>query len=121
MEELIDKQTITLLISQLGLPMVTEVIDIFVPDASHNIQFLCDNWHIGQHLELRIKSHSLKSSAANIGFKRLSRLAESLEEHCLNYAHHEFDLNKDKLNDLSSILQASIEELALMGISQTKL
>jgi HPt (histidine-containing phosphotransfer) domain-containing protein len=118
MSELIDKQAITLLISQLGLPMVIEVLEAFIPDAQGNIQFLQNNWQANQHKDLRIKSHSLKSSAANIGFMSLSNLAKQLEEHCLNNDKHAFNENEDGLDELSSVLEASINELALMGISQ---
>jgi HPt (histidine-containing phosphotransfer) domain-containing protein len=121
MDELIDKHTITLLISQLGLAMVKEVFEAFVPNAEENIHFLQKNWHMEQHKDLRIKSHSLKSSAANLGFMQLSRLAKSLEEHCINHEQHEFNANKDKLDNLSPALKASIDELALMGIARERL
>lgn len=121
MNELIDKQAITLLISQLGLPMVTEVLEAFVPDAKKNIRFLQTHWQTDQYKDLRIKSHSLKSSAANIGFKQLSTLAKNLEEYCLNTDPHEFKKREDELNELSLVLEASINELALMGVSQGNL
>lgn len=121
MSELIDKQAITLLISQLGLNMVTEVLDAFVPDAEANILCLQEHWLGDNKQDLRIKAHSLKSSAANLGFKQLSALAETLERHCLNHEQHEFNRDKDQLQDLSFLLQASIDELALMGLSQSSL
>lgn len=121
MDEFIDKQVITLLISQLGLPMVTEVVEAFIPDAKKNIQFLQDNWQTDQYHSLRIKSHSLKSSAANLGFKQLTSLATKLEEFCLCHEEHKFDLKQDGLENLSLLLETSINELALMGISQSRL
>ena len=118
MDELIDKHSISLLISQLGLPMVTEVLEAFVPDAQANISFLQDNWHDAANVnELKLRAHSLKSSAANIGFKALSDLARDLESDCLNAQVHKTNSNQDTLNKLSSLLETSLNELALMGIS----
>ena len=121
MNELIDKKAISLLISQLGFDMVTEVLEAFVPDARRNIDFLQTQWQKDQYQSLRIKSHSLKSSAANLGFVKLSTLAKALEEHCLNHEEHTFDSQHDDLASLSQLLEASIAELALMGISQRNL
>jgi len=121
MSELIDKQAITLLISQLGLAMVTEVVEAFVPDAQQNVLFLQTHWKMDQHKALRIKSHSLKSSSANIGFKQVSSLAKKLEECCLSNNEHEFNKHLGELEALSQVLEASINELALMGLAQRKL
>jgi len=121
MSELIDKQAIALLISQLGLAMVTEVVEAFVPDAQQNVLFLQTHWQMDQSKTLRIKSHSLKSSSANIGFKQVSILAKNLEECCLSNSEHEFSKHLGDLEALSQVLEASINELALMGIAQRSL
>ena len=117
MNELIDKQAITLLVSQLGLAMVNEVVTAFIPDAKNNIQFLQQHWLGDNHTDLRIKSHSLKSSAANIGLKQLSDVAKELETFCLTPNEHNFNLEQDGLEELSKLLDSSINELALMGIA----
>lgn len=118
MDELVDKSAISLLISQLGLPMVKEVLEAFIPDAQANISFLQVNWHEAAHTqELRLRAHSLKSSAANIGFKALSELAKKLEDDCINPQDNTIKSNQEALDKLSLLLETSLNELALMGLS----
>lgn len=117
MNELIDKQAITLLVSQLGLPMVNEVVAAFIPDAKDNIKFLQQHWHSDKYTDLRIKSHSLKSSAANIGLQQLSNVAKELETFCITPERHSFNQELDGIEELSKLLESSINELALMGIT----
>jgi len=63
----------------LGPGGVDEVLELFLSDTEQRFAVMGKAAHDGDNATVRQESHSLKSSAANLGFLRLSAMAKALE------------------------------------------
>jgi len=67
----------------LGADGVRGVLEIFLSDTARRFAVMRDAAKAGDNAAVRREVHSLKSSAANFGFLRLSALAQALERDAL--------------------------------------
>ena len=71
------------LAEELGPGGIGEVLGLFLSDTGHRFTVMREAARDGDNAGVRRESHSLKSSAANLGFLRLSAMARALEDDAL--------------------------------------
>ena len=76
----LDVQVIERLATWGGQDLVSKLIDLFNQDAPAKLEAACVAMADGDIREVERASHSLKSSAANLGASRLHYLAAEIEE-----------------------------------------
>jgi CheY-like chemotaxis protein/HPt (histidine-containing phosphotransfer) domain-containing protein len=83
----------------IGIESAQSVVNIFVEDTKKRIAVMRRELAAGCNEKVATEAHATKSSAAMLGFQRLSRLAETLEADAPALERNELEA---RINDLSS-------------------
>ena len=93
-----DKDTLRLLISELGTEDTAEVLRAFLDDTRSKIRVL--RAVPPDHVLIRREAHSLKSSAGTFGFVTLSGLALNVEQNALRMMPAELESAAAALSEI---------------------
>ena len=77
----VDRAHLDQLGARFGAPFVAQIVDLFVEQADGLLNAARDAVHRGDVDGITAAAHALKSSAANVGARRLSALAAEIEKH----------------------------------------
>lgn len=104
-----DQDRISTLMNLGGDEFVSNLLVLFVQEGSKNIDAVVASHAHGKYKELNGHAHSLKSSSANLGAKKLSAVAAEIEKNSLAIKSPE---DKEKLGKLVTQALCFYEEAA---------